>query len=171
MSYEMNFEIRMNTSKEAEMVYEIAKETLQQIGCDMCAEELYIRENSVADGTSYAIPGDNFGDIIKTVCTVIAKELSEIDFEIFSGYTWGTEESAFHYKKIGNYVEFNSMVYEGIGCCPECSKEIVFADDYDPSETYYCEDCEMEINNEDLYNYFIKEEHIYEVVNGELIEK
>ena len=63
------------------------------------------------------------------------------------------------------------MVYEGIGCCPECSKEIVFADDYDPSETYYCEDCEMEINNEDLYNYFIKEEHIYEVVNGELIEK
>ena len=171
MSYYMNFEIRLNAEKETEKIYEVAKKTLQEIGCDKCAEELYVRGNSVMDGTSYAIPGDNFGDTIKTIYTAIVKELPEVDFEIFSGYGWGSEDAGFHFIKKDTYAMADSVIYEGCGTCPECGEEIVFVDDYDPSKTYYCKNCEMEVDNTDLYDYFIKEEQIYEVVNGELIEK
>ena len=39
------------------------------------------------------------------------------------------------------------------GCCPECGEVIVNFEDYDPNKKYYCDDCETELTEEELFPY------------------
>lgn len=174
MSYEMKFEMYVGAKEQRAEVLAVARKALITNGYEKFANSLVESKDDcymIEENSCMTFLGDNFHEAIRTIYEAIVKELPEIVFRGFSGYTWGTFEAGHCFEKKGNTLVVGKIGYEGSGYCPECDEEIVSVDDYNPAETYYCPECGEEIPNDELFSYFEKEDIIYEITDGKLIEK
>ena len=174
MSYEMNFEMYVEDKKQRKGVLEVIRKALTEEGFDKFADD-FIEDKKekcmIRDNTSCSFSADNFDEAVSTIYKAIIKELPNVIFKGYSGYTYGTFEGGHCFEKKGNTLIVERIVYEGSGWCPDCCEEVVFVDDYDPTKNYVCPECGEVVPNEDLFSYFEKEEIIYEIIDGNLIKQ
>ena len=174
MSYEMNFKMYVGAKEQRKEVLRIAKTALIAKGYEEFANNLVENKRDrymIEDNTCMTYLGDNFHDAISTIYQAIVRELPEVVFKGFSGYTDCTYEAGHCFEKKDNILIVGKIGYEGAGYCPECGETVVHVDDFDPTKTYICPECGEIIPNEELFSQFEKEELTYEIVDGELIEK
>lgn len=174
MSYEMNFEMYVGAKEKRAEVLRVAKNALIANGYEEFANNIVADKRDrymIKENTSMTYLGENFDDAISTIYQAIIRELPEVVFKGFSGYTDYTYEVGHCFEKKDNTLVVGKIGYEGYGYCPECSETVVDVDDFDPAKTYICPECGEVISNEDMFVQYESEEIVYEIVDGELIEK
>ncbi len=174
MSYEMNFEMYVGKKEQRAEVLRVAKNALIAKGYEEFADNIVADKfdrYKITDGLYNSVSADDFDDAISTIYQAIIRELPEVVFKGFSGYTDYTYEAGHCFEKKDNTLIVGKIGCEGNGYCPECGEVIVDADDFDPAETYTCPECGEVIPNEELFSYYDSEDITYEIVDGELIVK
>lgn len=174
MTYEMNFEMYVGTKEQRADVLKVAKSALIAKGYEDFANNLVASKSDcymIEENTNMTYLVENFDDAISTIYQAIVRELPEVVFKGFSGYTCGTYEAGHCFEKKDNTLSVGKIGYEGWGFCPECGEDVVHVDDFDPAKTYVCPECGEEISNEDMFVQYESEDITYEIVDGELIVK
>ena len=174
MTYEMNFEMYVGAKEQRADVLRVAKSALIAKGYEEFANNLVadksdrymIQENSCMTDLI-----DCLDDAISTIYQAIVRELPDVVFKGFSGYTWGSYEAGHCFEKKDNTLIVGKIGYEGWGICCECGEDVVHVDDFDPAQTYICPECGEEIAHEDMFSQFESEDITYEIVDGKLIVK
>lgn len=174
MSYEMNFEMYVGKKEQRADVLRVAKNALITKGYEEFADNLVADKRDrymIKEDTSMTYLGENFDDAISTIYQAIVKELPEVVFKGFSGYTDYTYEAGHCFEKQDNTLIVGKIGYEGEGFCLECGETVVDVDDFDPAKTYTCPECGEVIPNEELFSQYDSEDITYEIVDGKLIVK
>lgn len=174
MSYEMNFEMYVGKKEQRAEVLRVAKNALIANGYEEFADSFVADKSDrylIKEISCCAFSADSFDEAISTIYKAIVKELPEVVFKGFSGYTHYTYEAGHCFEKKDNTLIVGKIGYEGYGYCPECSETVVDVDDLDPAKTYICPECGEVISNEDMFVQYNNEDITYEIVDEELIVK
>lgn len=174
MSYEMNFEMYVGKKEQRAEVLAVIRKALTEKGFEEFANNFVADKDDkymIKENTCCSFSADDFDEAISTIYKAIVKELPEVVFKGFSGYTHYTYEAGHCFEKKDNTLIVGKIGYEGYGYCPECSETVVDVDDFDPAKTYICPECGEVISNEDMFVQYNNEDITYEIVDGELIVK
>lgn len=126
----------------------------QNIGIDAENFKLFLGEGFIG----------NYNNLAVEICKAVAEANPECEFYGHSFYddeNCGYESCA-DYKYSEHKLHIETIVSEnGHGFCPDYGEQIVCFDEFDPDNKYYCDDCEIEISHEDLFDGCIPEKMEY----------
>ena len=125
MSYEMNFEMYVGKKEQRAEVLAVIRKALTEKGFEEFANNFVADKDDkymIKENTCCSFSADDFDEAISTIYKAIVRELPEVVFKGFSGYTHYTYEAGHCFEKQDNTLIVGKIAYEGAGFCLECGE-------------------------------------------------
>lgn len=161
-----NFNIVFDDNGIIEKAEKIIKSIIaaeDELEIDSENNKIFVEEGSVGDNDA----------VVSDICKALAVEFPENSFYGHAYY----DDYQCAYESCADYQFDNGKLHmelfeseNGNGFCPECGEQLVCFDEFNPDETYHCEDCDIDVSAEDMFEGVLPVRKVIElqVVDGEL---
>ena len=142
-SFSLNF---TGTREEERTANEIIGRMLSEV-------DEYGNEYTEAFADDAAISNYDLKNVVASSAEILVEKFPASRFEIKAAFSQLNAEGEARYTRRYDGTELHGKdvycPYDFDGCCPECGYEVVEIDDFDPKNTYTCEECGEEFTLDD----------------------
>lgn len=115
----------------------------------------------------------NYDTIVSDICKALAVEFPNNSFyghAYYDDYRCGYESCADYQFENGKLHMELIESENGNGYCPECGEQLVCFDEFNPDETYHCDDCDIDVSAEDMFEGVLPVKTVVDLqaIDGEL---